>query len=70
MLQRTAKCVSNTGDLLLGWDTDQFPTNVYETTEIMLIVLQNGGLAPGGRSISSTLDLRRISSAATSRRPT
>jgi xylose isomerase len=39
---------ANTGDLLLGWDTDQFPTNVYETTEIMLIVLKHGGLAPGG----------------------
>jgi xylose isomerase len=39
---------ANTGDLLLGWDTDQFPTNVYLTTEIMLVLLKYGGLAPGG----------------------
>ncbi|MBX7167285.1 MAG: xylose isomerase [Pirellulales bacterium] len=39
---------ANTGDLLLGWDTDQFPTNVYLTTEIMLTLLKYGGLAPGG----------------------
>jgi xylose isomerase len=39
---------ANTGDLLLGWDTDQFPTNLYLTTEVMLILLKYGGLAPGG----------------------
>lgn len=39
---------ANTGDLLLGWDTDQFPTNFYLTTEIMLVILKYGGLAPGG----------------------
>ncbi|MEW6355817.1 MAG: xylose isomerase [Planctomycetota bacterium] len=39
---------ANRGDLLLGWDTDQFPTNLYETTFIMYIVLSAGGLAPGG----------------------
>jgi len=39
---------ANTGDLLLGWDTDQFPTNVYLTTEIMLTLLKYGGVAPGG----------------------
>ena len=39
---------ANTGDLLLGWDTDQFPTNYYLTTEVMLILLKYGGLAPGG----------------------
>jgi xylose isomerase len=39
---------ANTGDLLLGWDTDQFPTNIYLTTEIMLTILKWGGLAPGG----------------------
>ncbi len=39
---------ANTGDLLLGWDTDQFPTNYYLTTEVMLILLKFGGLAPGG----------------------
>jgi xylose isomerase len=39
---------ANTGDLLLGWDTDQFPTNYYLTAEVMLILLKYGGLAPGG----------------------
>jgi len=39
---------ANTGDLLLGWDTDQFPTNIYLTTEIMWTILKWGGLAPGG----------------------
>jgi xylose isomerase len=38
---------ANTGDLLLGWDTDQFPTSYYLTTEIMLSLLKYG-LAPGG----------------------
>ncbi len=39
---------ANTGDLLLGWDTDQFPTDVYLTTKIMLAFLKYGGIAPGG----------------------
>jgi len=39
---------ANTGDLLLGWDTDQFPTDIYLTTEIMLTLLKYGGIAPGG----------------------
>ena len=39
---------ANTGDLLLGWDTDQFPTNFYLTAEVMLMLLKYGGVAPGG----------------------
>ena len=39
---------ANTGDLLLGWDTDQFPTDVYLATKIMLAFLKKGGIAPGG----------------------
>lgn len=39
---------ANQGDLLLGWDTDQFPTNIYDATLAMLEVLRNGGIAPGG----------------------
>lgn len=39
---------ANFGDLMLGWDTDQFPTDIYLTTQIMLVVLKYGGLAPGG----------------------
>jgi xylose isomerase len=39
---------ANRGDLLLGWDTDQFPTDVYSTTLAMLIILKQGGLGKGG----------------------
>jgi xylose isomerase len=39
---------ANRGDLLLGWDTDQFPTDIYSTTMAMMIILNQGGLAPGG----------------------
>ncbi len=39
---------ANTGDLLLGWDTDQFPTDIYLTTQCMLAVLKYGGLTTGG----------------------
>jgi xylose isomerase len=39
---------ANTGDLLLGWDTDQFPTDLYLTTKIMLVILKYGGFTTGG----------------------
>jgi len=39
---------ANRGDLLLGWDTDQFPTDIYLTTQVMLIVLEMGGFQTGG----------------------
>ena len=39
---------ANQGDMLLGWDTDQFPTNIYDTTLAMYEVLLNGGLGTGG----------------------
>jgi xylose isomerase len=39
---------ANTGDMLLGWDTDQFPTDIYLTAKCMLVILKYGGLAPGG----------------------
>lgn len=39
---------ANQGDELLGWDTDQYATNVYTTTLAMYEILLNGGLAPGG----------------------
>ncbi len=39
---------ANQGDLLLGWDTDQFPTNVYETTACMYEVVKAGGFTNGG----------------------
>ena len=39
---------ANRGDELLGWDTDQFPTNIYETTMAMYVILNNGGFTTGG----------------------
>ncbi len=39
---------ANQGDSINGWDTDEFPTNVYETTQAMLVILRNGGLGNGG----------------------
>lgn len=39
---------ANRGDLLLGWDTDQFPTDIYETTYAMLTILKAGGFTTGG----------------------
>ena len=38
---------ANQGDYLLGWDTDEFPFNVYETTMAMYEVLKAGGLTGG-----------------------
>ncbi|MCZ8217406.1 MAG: xylose isomerase, partial [Cyclobacteriaceae bacterium] len=38
----------NRGDYQNGWDTDQFPNNIYELTEAMLVFLQAGGLKTGG----------------------
>jgi len=39
---------ANQGDLLLGWDTDQFPTNIYDTALTMYEVLRAGGIKTGG----------------------
>jgi len=39
---------ANTGDMLLGWDTDQFPTDIYLTTTCMYSVLKYGGFTTGG----------------------
>ena len=44
---------ANAGDELLGWDTDQFPTNVYDTTKIMLVLLEMGGFTTGGLNFDS-----------------
>ncbi|HAQ9885606.1 TPA: xylose isomerase, partial [Enterococcus faecium] len=50
---------ANQGDLLLGWDTDEFPTDIYSTTLAMYEVLENGGIAPGG--INFDAKVRRTS---------
>ena len=39
---------ANRGDYLLGWDTDQFPSDLYSTTFAMMVVLKAGGLGRGG----------------------
>ncbi|MFB6295597.1 MAG: xylose isomerase [Halobacteriales archaeon] len=39
---------ANQGDTLVGWDTDEFPTDVYATTLAMYEILAAGGIAPGG----------------------
>ena len=39
---------ANRGDYQNGWDTDQFPNNLYELTEAMLVLLEAGGLQSGG----------------------
>jgi xylose isomerase len=39
---------ANKGDYQNGWDTDEFPTNVYEITEAMMVILQAGGFTKGG----------------------
>ena len=39
---------ANTGDMLLGWDTDQFGTDYYLTTQTMYYILKHGGIGSGG----------------------
>jgi xylose isomerase len=46
---------ANRGNLLLGWDTDQFPTDLYSTTYAMMVILRQGGLKPGGVNFDAKL---------------
>jgi xylose isomerase len=39
---------ANKGDYQNGWDTDEFPTNIYEITEAMMVIQQSGGFTTGG----------------------
>jgi len=39
---------ANKGDYQNGWDTDEFPTSIYEVTEAMMVILQAGGFKTGG----------------------
>ena len=39
---------ANRGDYQNGWDTDQFPVNIYELVEALLVLLQSGGFQGGG----------------------
>jgi xylose isomerase len=46
---------ANRGDAQNGWDTDQFPTDLYQTTEAMMIVLAAGGFSTGGLNFDAKL---------------
>ena len=46
---------ANAGDVLLGWDTDQFNTDVRELTLAMLSILRAGGLGSGGFNFDAKL---------------
>lgn len=50
---------ANHAEKMLGWDTDEFPTNIYDTTLTMYELLENGGIAPGG--INFDAKVRRTS---------
>ena len=52
---------ANQGDLLLGWDTDEFPNNVYDTTLCMYEVLKAGGLQGGNGGFNFDAKARRPS---------
>ncbi len=44
---------ANRGDYQNGWDTDQFPIDVYELTQAMMVILRNGGLQGGGTNFDA-----------------
>ena len=44
---------ANMGDVLLGWDTDQFPTDLYLTAQVMLSLLKSGGYTTGGTNFDA-----------------
>lgn len=46
---------ANKGDYQNGWDTDEFPTNIFEVTESMLEILQAGGFTTGGINFDAKL---------------
>ncbi|MBD0277638.1 MAG: xylose isomerase, partial [Flavisolibacter sp.] len=50
---------ANRGDYQNGWDTDQFPNNINELTEAMLVILEAGGFAGGG--VNFDAKIRRTS---------
>lgn len=44
---------ANMGDTLLGWDTDQFPTDIYLAAQVMLSILKMGGFKTGGTNFDA-----------------
>ncbi|MGM0666696.1 MAG: xylose isomerase [Bacteroidota bacterium] len=46
---------ANKGDYQNGWDTDEFPSNIYEVTEAMMVILATGGFTSGGINFDAKL---------------
>ncbi|MGB4413695.1 MAG: xylose isomerase [Paludibacter sp.] len=46
---------ANRGDYQNGWDTDQFPIDIYELTQAMLVILQGGGMQGGGTNFDAKI---------------
>ncbi len=46
---------ANRGDVQNGWDTDEFPVNLRETVEAMLVILEAGGLQGGGTNFDAKI---------------
>ncbi len=44
---------ANRGDYQNGWDTDQFPIDIYELTQAMMVIIQHGGLQGGGTNFDA-----------------
>lgn len=44
---------ANRGDYQNGWDTDQFPIDIYELTQAMLVIMEGGGLGTGGTNFDA-----------------
>lgn len=51
---------ANRGDTLLGWDTDQFPTDLYDTTLAMYTILRGGGFTTGGLNFDAKVRRQSI----------
>ena len=51
---------ANRGDLMLGWDTDQFPTDIYDTTMAMYTILKAGGFTTGGLNFDAKVRRQSI----------
>lgn len=51
---------ANRGDLLLGWDTDQFPTNLYDCILTMYVLLRHGGFTTGGLNFDAKVRRQSI----------
>lgn len=51
---------ANQGDLLLGWDTDQYPTDVFKYTHVMYHILQHGGFTSGGFNLDAKVRRQSI----------